>query len=570
MMLEVENLSVVYDGVRPRVPAAMDIGLSLSEGESLGVVGESGCGKTSLALGIMGLLSDADVSGVVKFRGRDLAAMKPSRRRPYRWRNIAMVFQNSLEVFNPVITVGEQIAEPLRTHLNMGAETAEKKVCQMLELTGLDPEWRKAYPHQLSGGMRQRALVAMALACEPDVLIVDEPTASLDPKSRAAIIELLDDLQKQMGFAMIMISHSFPAIRRLTSKLMVMYAGRVVEQGFTADVLRKPLHPYTRGLIDSSPDFFPYKDLWGIRGAPPKPGATTGCAFASRCCQASDECAKSRPPLVHVGVERRVACHKGGIETVLKAVALEKSYRVGDRQIKALKGVSLSVRRGETVALVGESGSGKSTLAHILVDVLKPDSGEVLFMGRSVENHSATATTGGVQIVFQDPNEAVSHRFTVLEAVREPLDVMGWKDRRERDRKAVRAMMEMHLPTGPDFLNRTCHALSGGQRQRLAIARALAADPALLVADEITSMLDPSTQAVILRQLKSMQHMRGFSMLFISHDIHLARKIADRVYVLENGRIVGRGAAFEVFEHDDGPFELEDGKDRSFSVLREK
>ena len=549
-MLLVENLCVVYDQVSPPVPAAMDIGFSLSEGESIGVVGESGCGKTTLALAITGLLTDANVSGTVKFQGRDLNAIKPSRRRLYRWRNIAMVFQNSLEVLNPVITLGEQIAEPLITHLGMVPDAAEIKAGEMLEQVGLDPEWRKGYAHQLSGGMRQRALIAMALACGPDMFIVDEPTASLDPSSRAAILDLIEKLRKQMGFSMIMISHNFPAIQRLTSKLIVMYAGRIVEQGLTAEVLKKPLHPYTRGLLDSSPDFFPYKDLWGIRGAPPKPGRVTGCAFRPRCCQASNQCEKSSPPLVHVGVEHRVACHKGGIETLLRAIGLVKTFRTGDREIKALDGVGLTVRRGEVVALVGESGSGKSTLAHILVDVLRPDKGEVLFMGGPLKNRNATAVSGGVQIVFQDPMEAVSHRFTVLEAVREPLDIMKWKYRRERDRKAVQTLTAMHLPAGPDFLQRTCHALSGGQRQRVAIARALTTDPALLIADEITSMLDPSTQAVILRELKSLQHQKGFSMLFITHDINLARKIADRVFVLERGRMVRHGAVFEMLGLD--------------------
>jgi peptide/nickel transport system ATP-binding protein len=248
-----------------------------------------------------------------------------------------------------------------------------------------------------------------------------------------------------------------------------------------------------------------------------------------------------------VGVERRVACHKGGIETVLRATDLKKSYYLNQGKISALKGVSLTLRRGEVVALVGKSGSGKSTLAHSLVGVVKPDSGEVSFFGQLVKNRHATATMGGIQIVFQDPGEAVSHRFTVLDAVREPLDIIEWKDRRHRDKKAAAALTAMHLPTGPEFLNRTCHALSGGQRQRVAVARALVTDPCLLIADEITAMLDSSTQAVILRELKAQQHDRGFCMLFITHDMYLARKVSDRVYVLDRGSMVEQGAAFEVF-----------------------
>jgi len=550
-MLNVEKLSIVYDRVKPALPAAMDIGFTLAPGESLGIIGESGCGKTTLALGLMGLLRDAAIQGRVSFQGRDLNALAPARRRRYQWRHMAMVFQNSLEVFNPVISLGEQLAEPLRTHLGMDRRAARARVSEMLALTGLDPAWQDGYAHELSGGMRQRALIAMALGCTPDLLIVDEPTTSLDPQSRRAILDLLETLKRELGFALILISHNLPAVERLTTRLMTLYAGRVVETGMTADILRNPLHPYTRGLINAAPDFFPFKDLWGIPGAPPRPGGTAGCAFEPRCCQADDRCRQSRPALTRVGVERQVACHKGGIETVLQAAGLTKTYHSGGRTIRALAGVSLSVRRGEVAALVGPSGSGKSTLAHILVRVLAPEAGEVRFLGRAIVDRDATATMGGIQIVFQDPGEAVSHRFSVLEAVREPLDILGWQDRPQRDAKAVKALTAMHLPTSPDFLGRTCHALSGGQRQRVAIARALVTDPALLVADEITAMLDPSTQAVILRELKAQQQSRGFSMLFITHDIHLARKIADRVYVLECGRLAAQGAAFEILAVND-------------------
>jgi peptide/nickel transport system ATP-binding protein len=546
-MLTVQNLSIVYQQEKTRIPAVMDVGFSLTAGESLGVIGESGCGKTTLALGIMGLMRGASVGGQVLFRGQDLTSMKDRERRCFRWRHIAMVFQNSLEVFNPVTTLGEQLTEPLTTHLGLSRKAAQDRVSEMLTLTGLDPHWQTAYAHQLSGGMRQRALIAMALSCEPDILIVDEPTTSLDPDSRLAVLELIESLQQHLGFAMILISHNLPAIQRLTSRLLTMYAGRVIEEGATADILRNPLHPYTRGLINSAPDFFPYKDLWGIRGTPPRPGEIDGCSFSARCCQVSEQCTKSRPDLQDLGHERRVACHKGGIETILEATGITKTYRIGTKVIKALQAVDLIVRRGEVVALVGKSGSGKSTLAHVLVNVLQADEGQVQFCGRLVKKREATAMIGGIQMVFQDPGEAISHRLSVLDAVREPLDIMGWLDHDNRDERAIEALVAMHLPTAIDFLQRTCHSLSGGQQQRVAIARALATEPSLLVADEITSMLDPSTQAVILRELKGRQHQRGFSMLFITHNIHLARKIADRVYVLDQGFMVEEGAAFEVF-----------------------
>lgn len=545
-MLTVENFSALYQQNGRLLPAVSDIAFSLAAGENLGIVGESGCGKTTLALGIMGLLRSAAVSGRVLFHGNDLSSMPESARRHFRWLHMAMVFQNSLEILNPVLTVGEQLTEPMTTHLGLPVNEARERVAEMLLLTGLDHKWLAAYPHQISGGMRQRVLIAMALVCKPELLIVDEPTNSLDPDSREAILDLLEGLQNSLGFSMILISHNLQAVRRLTGRLLTMYAGRIVEEGETDDVMRMPLHPYTRGLINSAPELFPYKDLWGISGAPPRPENIMGCGFAERCCQVGEHCTTVTPDLIVQKTGWRVACHKGGIETVLSACGIHKNFCLGKEKIRALNGVDLHVRRGEVVALVGRSGSGKSTLAQILVRSLAADKGIIHFLGEAVSNRKATAAMGGMQLVFQDPSEAISHRLTVLEAVREPLDIIGFSEKKERDERVRLVLAAMHLPTSEDFLSRACHGLSGGQRQRVAIARALVTDPVLLVADEITAMLDPSTQAVILRELKRLQHERGFSMLFISHNIHLARKVADRVYVLDRGFIVEQDAAFEL------------------------
>jgi len=250
-----------------------------------------------------------------------------------------------------------------------------------------------------------------------------------------------------------------------------------------------------------------------------------------------------------VGIERFVACHRGGIRTLLAARGIQKGYGLPQNRSLALDKVDITIRSGEVVALVGSSGSGKSTLAHILARVLDEDAGEIIFCGKKVTGREATARMGGMQIVFQDPAESVSPRLKVLDAVREPLDIMKWQDRSTRDKKSIVALRAVQLPVSTEFFNRNCHALSGGQRQRLCVARAMVTDPVLLIADEITAMLDPSTQAAMLRELKGLQHDRGFSMLFITHDMHLARKAADRVYVMENGRIAEQGAAFEVFDH---------------------
>lgn len=548
-MLELQNLSIMYNSRRPYIQAVNSLNLVLAQHENLGIIGESGCGKTTLALSIMGLCKNADISGRILFKGQELTRMGERALRRIRWKKIAMVFQNALEVFNPVLSVGEQIAEPMRAHFNLSAAEADIRVAELFELIGLKSSWRSHYPHQLSGGMRQRALIAMALSCNPEILIVDEPFTALDAESRHTVVHLLQALQERMGFAMILISHSLPAIQQLTSRVITMYAGLAVEQGRTKEVLSNPLHPYTRGLINAAPEFFQYKDLWGIGGEPPVSGTTAGCPFQPRCVQDDDICRISRPSLCQVGIERLVACHKGGIETILKARGIKKTYPLHNSTITALNDVDITIKSGEVVALVGSSGSGKSTLAHILVHILSSDAGEVYFTGKKVVGKEMTSCMGGMQIVFQDPSEAVSPRLTVLDAVREPLDVMRYQDRPWRDQKAIDAIRAVHLPTTPDFLYRTCHALSGGQRQRLSVARAMATDPILLIADEITAMLDSSTQATLLRELKGLQNRQGFSMLFITHDIHLARKVADRVYVLENGCVVEHGAAFEVFDH---------------------
>ncbi len=548
-LLEIKNLAITYHAVQPPVKAVDGVSLQLRKGEILGIIGESGCGKSTLALGIMGLIRQGIVEGEIIYKGQNLVGLPEKRLRNYRWKDMAMVFQNSLEVLNPVLSVGEQVGEPLRAHYHLSPMEIDQKVVKLLEMLGLEPEWRHYYPHQLSGGMRQRVLLAMALSCDPELLIVDEPTTSLDPASKNEVLQLLQKLQKKLGFAMILISHDLRAVKKLATRAMTLYCGRVVEMGITSEVLKNPMHSYTRGLLNSSPNFFRYKDLWGIGGEPPMGGSIAGCAFYPRCCQGEESCSQTRPPLRYVALERMVACHRGGIETFLRAEGIRKKYILKNKEIEAVKGVSLEIKSGEVVALVGESGSGKSTLAHILAGVLPAGAGQVFFKNKKVEGRWATKMPGGMQIIFQDPFSATSHRLKVLEVVREPLDIIKWGSKEEREKEAIKALQKVQLPVSPEFLNRYCYALSGGQRQRLAIARALVTKPKLLIADEVTSMLDPSTQANLLRELKGLQNRHGFAMLYITHDLHLARKIADKVYVMYRGEIVESGASFEIFEN---------------------
>lgn len=549
-MLDVKDLTITYNSVDPPVRAVHRVSFRLEKGETMGIIGESGCGKSSMALALMGLLPGAAIQGDIKFCGTQLAGISHKKLQSLRWNRIAIVFQNSLETLNPVLTIGEQIGEPVKTHCCITGKALKRLVAELMLRTGLSPEWMHNYPHQLSGGMRQRVLIAMAVSCSPELLIVDEPTASLDPESSMEILNLIKTLQAENNFAMVMISHHLSAIRRMADQVVTMYAGRIVETGPAGQVLDAPMHCYTRGLLNASPDFYQYKDLWGIDGDPPDGNVENGgCPFYPRCCQREDFCKDTEPPVHSVARNRYVTCHKGGIETFLTARDIRKTYRLNGKKVEAVKGVEIEIKSGEIVALVGKSGSGKSTLAHVLVNATDKDSGQVTFRNRETHGIEATSHPGGIQMVFQDPFSAISGRMCILDVVCEPLQIMKQGDAAQRIYMAKEAIARVRLPVSDDFLNRPAHTLSGGQRQRLAVARALVTRPRLLIADEITSMLDPSTQANLVRELKSIQNRYGFAMLYITHDLFLARKIADFVHVMADGTIVESGPAFQVLEH---------------------
>ena len=541
-VLEIRKMTVRYSGSGS--DAVRGVNLALSSGECVGLIGESGSGKSSLALASLGLLRRrANVEGGVLFKGVELNGLSESAMEPYRWSKIAIVFQNGLDVLNPVVTVGEQIAECIRRH--SGGAAAAEKTRRLLEMVGLRASWSEAYPHQFSGGMRQKVLVAMALSCDPEVLLVDEPTMALDAVSKREIVQLLLRLQAERGFAMLVISHELPVISAMTSRVMVMYSGSVLEEGPTEELLKDPLHPYTRGLISSSPSVNPYRDMWGIPGEIALTGEKQ-CPFFSRCTQRIGRCAEELPALKTVRDGRRVACTRNGIVTLLRGCGISKTYGAVERSVAACVDCSLEVRAGEVCALIGESGSGKTTLAEILSGITRPDSGEMLFEGRHVRGNSETSKTGGMQIVFQDPLSATNEHLTIEETVREPLDILREGTKTERCRVASEALKNVQLPCDEAFLKRRCFMLSGGQRQRVAVARALVMRPKLLIADEISAMLDPSTAANMLRLLKGLQNSQGFAMLFVTHDLALAQKIADRVYVMRCGRIVEHGPTEDV------------------------
>ena len=546
-LLKVENLSVDYKINTGVVNAVRNVSFNLGKGDSLGIIGESGSGKTSLAMAIMGLIKKpGEVKGNVYFDGKNINNATKDELKAIRWNKIAIVFQNSLDVINPLLTINEQINEVIIKHLHLSKDKAEKKVIELLEMSGLNWELKDYYPHQLSGGMRQRVLIAMAIACDPEVLIVDEPTTALDAVYKNEIIKLISKLHKEKKFALLVISHELETISKLTTNVNVMYSGCVLEKGITVEVIKNPMHTYTRGLLNSSPVINPYRDMWGIPGE--SGGAKdAGCPFRKRCTQGIGICNTKVPKLEYVSVERQIACNRGGIVTLLCGKNLNKSYKHKKRIVKACDDCDIQIKSGEVVALIGESGSGKSTLAGILSGVIESDGGEVVFEDTKVSGNNCTSKNNGIQIVFQDPFSSINERFTIEEAIGEPLKIIKEEPIEKRKAKVIKALEEVQLPNDEAFLARKCYTLSGGQRQRVSLARSLVMNPKLLIADEITAMLDPSTKANIIRLLKGLQNKNGFSMLYITHDLPIARKIADRVCVMHNGKIVEHGIASEVF-----------------------
>ncbi len=556
-ILTINNLSVVYKTQGLETEAVTDVSLSLRRGERIGVVGESGSGKTTTMLAIMGLLDKtAQVSGKICFENTDLQELDDKDRNKYRWNRIAIVFQNSLDILNPVLTVYTQIAECIDCHMNITKEQTRERVKFLLGEVGLDYRWAEAYPSQLSGGMRQRVLLAMSIACEPDVLIVDEPTTALDAVAKEEIIALLDRMQKQKDLTLLVSSHEMSTIQKLTDKTIVMYHGKIVEVGNTEDVIFEPEHPYTRGLMGSSTQLNCFRDLWGIPQED-EHRATDGCPFYNRCNQFREACSNKNPELKAISSSRLVACNRGGIATVLDGQNIVKSYYTGNMTIEACRKVDIKIKAGEVVALIGESGSGKTTLANILCGMLEKDGGNVFYEGERIKGYAATQRKNGIQITFQDSFSSIDGNFSVYQTIEEPLRLLKLDEPEVRKEQVLRCLKDVQLPTEDGFLQKKCYMLSGGQRQRVAIARSLIMQPQLLIADEISSLLDPSTQANILRILKGLQNRKGFSMLYITHDLSLARKIADRVYIMKQGQIVENGSARKVFSNPENDYTKE-------------
>jgi len=530
-LLEIKNLRVSYG----HDVVLNGIDLKLKTGETVAIVGESGTGKTTLGLSIMRLV-EGTVRGVIRFNGKDLLTLSDNEMQQIRWSQIAMAFQNANNVLNPVHTVLNQVMEPMIEHRLKSKEEARNRATELLGYFGFPRERFSNYPHQLSGGEQQRVLLAMALADDPELLILDEPLSSLDAAARGEVGNLLKEIDKHG--AKLVATHDLDTASKLADRIAVLYGGKIIEAGPTQDVLSRPRHPYTRALIRAYPNMTTVKDLQGIKGR--MTHSVSGCPFHPRCTQAIDTCQTKVPQLVW-NQGRHIACHRGGIITLLSTRNLTKSFG----SLKAVDSVNLYIEAGETLALVGQTGSGKTTLAKTIMGLHPPTEGTVYLEDARVDKRRKDFYKR-VQMVFQNPGESLSHRLSVLEAVMEPLDIQGVGTKKERRKKAIQVVGEVELPQTKDFLNKYPHHLSGGEMQRVAIARALVLDPNLLIADEPTAFLDASLQAKILKLLLNLQEQRGLSMLYITHNIAAARKVSDRMAVMLNGKIIEEGSSNEI------------------------
>ncbi len=371
--------------------------------------------------------------------------------------------------------------------------------------------------------------------------------------SKAGIIKLLLKLYREKRFSLLVISHELDTVLKLTSKISIMYSGTIVEKGKTFEVITNPMHVYTRGLLNSSPAINPYGDMWGIPGEINKYNGQ-GCPFNNRCNQGIEVCKKTKPTLKNISLKRQVACNRGGIATVLVGEGIFKTYKYKGKTIEACKNCKIKIKGGETVVLIGESGSGKTTLANILSGIIEADKGDVFFDGVAVKGNNFTRKKHGIQIVFQDPFSSINEKLSIADVIGEPLEIINRCSGDKFLEEIKKVLQDVQLPNDKGFIFRKCYTLSGGQRQRVALARSLIMEPKLLIADEISSMLDPSTQANILRLLKKLQNQKGFSMLYITHDLPIARKIGDRVYVMSRGIILEEGVVRKVFSNPENDY----------------
>ena len=579
-LLKIENLYVAFGDAG--TPVVRGVDLVIEKGEILGLVGESGSGKTVTCLSALRLNDPtAHIKGSISFRGQDILSLDEQGLTRLRGASISMIFQDPAGSLNPIKTIGRQIVETMEAH-NVGMPHERSgQALDLLNQVGLPDAERvaDAYAHQLSGGMNQRAMIAIALAAAPDLLIADEPTTALDVTIQAQILDLLKALRNVRGMAILLVTHDLAVVAETCDRVAVMYAGELVEAGPAADVLSDPRHPYTRGLLTSLPRPGHSGDLIPIEGSVPAADRLPrGCVFATRCSAIRDLCHHVRPVLQEQS-GRILSCHfpvleplpegskagrnpHGNTGPILAVDSLGKQFKIRRRgffskedTLSAVDNVSFTLNAGETLALVGESGSGKSTIARLLTGIFPPSRGKIVFDGRPLDSLDAAdwkALRTQIQMIFQDPLGALNPRIPVGRQIAEPLYLHARFDPPERRRRAL-AMLE-RLGLEARFAERFPHQLSGGQRQRVVIARAMILEPKLLICDEPIAALDVSIQAQVVNLLARVQRETGLTILFISHDLRIVRHFAHQVAVMYLGRIVERGQIEEIFNHPAHPY----------------
>lgn len=592
-LLEVRNLKTRFNTDSGIVKAVDDVSYYIDQGEIVGIVGESGCGKSVTQLSMLQLIPTPPgkiTGGEAIFEGTDLLKYKAKseKMRSIRGGSIGVIFQEPMTSLNPLLTIGEQIIEAVMLHLKMDRAAAHDHAVELLKMVGITDARQRinSYPHQFSGGMRQRAMIAMAISCRPKLLIADEPTTALDVTTQAQILELLKDMVKKFNTSLLIVTHNLGVVARYAQRIYVMYAGRVVESGTAEEIFAHPRHPYTVGLLKAVPRLDEPKGhkLVPIDGVPPSLlNRPPVCAFLPRCFARTQQCYEQEwPPLAPLGEGHDVACYapcpdkkdgfkqeersctdlylltgdgqlpaggsQGAIKDTLLEVSKLKMYfevRKGVlkskvNEIRAVDDVSFKINKGETLGLVGESGCGKTTVAHCVLQLYRPTQGQISFEGKNIlglAKRDLQAMCRRVQLIFQDPYSSLDPRQSAGSIVGEPLKVHKLSGSYREYKERVAELFTM-VGLDPAMENRVPHEFSGGQRQRIGIARALATNPSLIVCDEPISALDVSIQAQVINLLEELQEKLGLTYLFIAHDLSVVRHISDRVAVMYLGRIV--------------------------------
>lgn len=591
-VIDIRNISVGFTGKSgATLPVLRNIDLRVAEGESVGIVGESGSGKSTLALAAMGYLKRGLrlLDGSVAFRGQDMFSRTRPELEKIRGGELALIPQNSGQSLTPTLRIGAQLIEALRLHSAVPASDHVAKATELLGQVRLpDPKAiLSRFPHELSGGQQQRAAVAMALAGEPHALLLDEPTTGLDVTTQAHILELLREIARERGMAMVYVSHDLGAIARVCDRVVVMYAGEVVLEGTTRQVLKTPAHPYARGLLASIPRLADHHLPVALDGRPPAPGgAGDGCSFVDRCTLAQDRCRSERPDLASLPNGELARCFfadqadqvsrtaSGAVPveiaadgvTALQLSDLSISYHQpglfdwflgrGETRVATVDDINITVRRGETLGLVGESGSGKSTILKSVAGLLPPAGGNIAVTGGEalapvVENRPPDHLRR-IQLIFQNPDDSLNPRQTIAEILEQPLRLyFGLTGQALHDR-SVEILDRVRL--AGHYLDRLPSQLSGGEKQRVAVARAFAADPDIVLCDEVTSALDVSVQAAVLDLLNELKEKQGTTYVFVSHDLAVVKALSDRVAVLYQGRLCEIGPSDQVYATPSHPY----------------